>query len=85
MVTCDRFVTMSAKSVTVPAGQFKAKCLALLDRVETRGESYIVTKRGRPVARVVPLSQGVSLSLRGSLLEEDDLLSPIAVAWNATR
>ena len=39
----------------MPAGRFKAECLALLDRVEQSGEPVVVTKRGRPVAEVVPI------------------------------
>ncbi len=37
---------------TIPAGKFKAKCLAILDEVNSSGEPVIVTKRGKPVARV---------------------------------
>lgn len=36
------------------ASEFKARCLALLDRVHERGESITITKRGRVVARLVP-------------------------------
>jgi prevent-host-death family protein len=72
----------ASKERVVPAGQFKAKCLALFDDVELRGHVYVVTKRGRPVARVVPLAGKVS-SLLGSVLHEEDLLSPIDVEWNA--
>jgi prevent-host-death family protein len=39
---------------TVPATEFKAKCLALIDRVHERGEPITITKRGRVVARLVP-------------------------------
>ena len=35
----------------MPAGEFKAKCLALLDEVSITGEELIVTKRGKPVAK----------------------------------
>lgn len=42
---------------TMPAGEFKAKCLAVMDEVQASGEPVIVTKRGRPVARLVPLEQ----------------------------
>ncbi|MBM3777461.1 MAG: type II toxin-antitoxin system prevent-host-death family antitoxin [Acidimicrobiia bacterium] len=38
----------------MPAAEFKAKCLALLDRVHDHGESVTITKRGRVVARLVP-------------------------------
>jgi len=37
---------------TIAAGKFKAQCLAILDEVNQSGEAVIVTKRGKPVARV---------------------------------
>jgi prevent-host-death family protein len=39
---------------TIPAAEFKARCLALIDRVRERGEPITITKRGRVVARLVP-------------------------------
>jgi prevent-host-death family protein len=39
---------------TIGAGAFKTQCLALLDQVQETGEPILVTKRGIPVARVVP-------------------------------
>jgi prevent-host-death family protein len=39
---------------TFPATEFKAKCLALIDRVRERGELITITKHGRVVARLVP-------------------------------
>jgi prevent-host-death family protein len=39
---------------TIPAGQFKAQCLALMDEVEKTREPIVVTKRGKPVAKLVP-------------------------------
>jgi len=83
MVTSAKLVTMKAKERVVPAGEFKAKCLALFDEVETRGRSFVVTKRGRAVARVVPLAATKPSSLLGSLLHEEDLLEPIHVEWDA--
>ena len=68
---------------TVPAGEFKARCLALLDDVERTGETLIVTKRGRPVARLVPLENRRRRSLRGSVLRADDLVTPTGEAWDA--
>jgi prevent-host-death family protein len=38
----------------LPAAEFKARCLALIDRVRERGEPITITKRGRVVARLVP-------------------------------
>ena len=40
---------------TIPAGLFKQGCLALLDEVAEQNLELVVTKRGRPVARVVPI------------------------------
>lgn len=68
----------------VAAAEFKAKCLAIFDAVEHKGRSFVVTKRGRPVARVVPLPRGPSF-LRGSLLHEEDLLAPVDSDWEARR
>lgn len=89
MVTSDTHMTMSARAKTrketsIPAGEFKAKCLALLDEVDATGRTIVVTKRGRAVARVVPLSNAAAAaSLVGTLLEEEDLLSPVAASWDA--
>ena len=48
--------TLECVSRTVSASRFKAQCLSLLDEVAESGEEVIVTKRGKPVARLVPLS-----------------------------
>jgi len=75
-----------AKAVKrIPAGEFKAKCLALLDEVAETGTPLIVTKRGKPVARVVPVTETRVKSLKGSIVYEGDLLSPIGVTWDASR
>jgi len=41
----------------IAAAEFKAKCLGLIDRVRDRGESITITKRGRVVARLVPIEE----------------------------
>ncbi|HEY3352978.1 MAG TPA: type II toxin-antitoxin system Phd/YefM family antitoxin [Polyangia bacterium] len=75
---------MATKDRTIPAGEFKARCLALLDEVARTGRAVRVTKRGRPVARVVPLEEHEPASLRGSVLHETDLVSPVEADWDAT-
>jgi prevent-host-death family protein len=64
---------------TIGAGEFKAKCLALLDEVSETGRHLVVTKRGRPVAEIVPVEPAPSLE--GSIVREGDLISPIDEAW----
>jgi prevent-host-death family protein len=41
----------------IPAAKFKATCLELMDRVEATGETIVITKHGRPVARLVSASR----------------------------
>lgn len=68
----------------ISASRFKARCLALLDEVAEGGAELTVTKRGRPVARVVPVDE--SSSLEGSvktLVDEAELLAPIGDGWEA--
>lgn len=38
----------------IAAGEFKAKCLELMDRVQREGIELVITKRGKPVAKLVP-------------------------------
>ena len=73
---------MGSTQRRMPAGEFKAKCLALLDEVAATGTSIVVTKYGKPVAKVVPLHDGDELpDLRGSVVREGDIVSPIDVRW----
>lgn len=39
---------------TIPAGKFKAQCLALIDDVHDHGEEVLITKRGKVMAKLVP-------------------------------
>ena len=66
------------------AGEFKAKCLSVLDDVAAGGREVVITKRGRPVAKLVPL-EASSAPLEGLIVEQGDLLSPIDVPWKAAR
>lgn len=42
---------------TMAAGDFKAKCLAVMNEVEAKREPVLITKRGKPVAKLVPIEQ----------------------------
>jgi prevent-host-death family protein len=45
------------KSKTIPAGEFKARCLAVMDEVAAKRQAVIITKRGKPVAKLVPVEK----------------------------
>lgn len=56
---------------TMPAGEFKAKCLAIMDRVAETGTRVIITKYGHPVAALVPCPPPAELpQLWGSCKDE---------------
>ncbi|MFZ0785025.1 MAG: type II toxin-antitoxin system Phd/YefM family antitoxin [Candidatus Acidiferrales bacterium] len=42
---------------TMTAGYFKAKCLAVIDQVQTTREAILITKDGKPVANLVPVDE----------------------------
>jgi prevent-host-death family protein len=45
------------KTKTIPAGTFKARCLAIMDEVAAKRQAVIITKRGKPVAKLVPVEK----------------------------
>jgi len=77
-------MTMVMKERSIAAGKFKAECLSLLDEVAETGRPLVVTKRGKPVARVVGIEPPPSL--RGSvriLVSEEEFLAPLDEPWAA--
>lgn len=71
----------------IKAGEFKAKCLELMDRVAETREEIIITKRGKPIAKLVPLSDAPERDLfgymKGTAVQLGDIISPIDVEWEA--
>jgi len=74
----------------IPAAQFKAECLKLMDQVAKRHTEIIITKRGRPVARLVPVSpespkskSGVWGWMKDSVEVLGDIVSPMDESWSA--
>ena len=69
----------------IPASKFKEQCLALLDHVDPDG--IVITKRGKPVARLLPFaadSADLIGSLAGKIRIKGDILST-GVDWRAER
>jgi prevent-host-death family protein len=65
------------------AAKFKAQCLALLDEVDAEG--LVITKRGKPVAKLIPIaSESATLigSLEGKVEIRGDILST-GTGWHA--
>ncbi len=66
---------------TLPAGKFKAQCLALIDDVYEHGGEVLITKRGKPKAKLVPIAERKPEStfgfLKGRARVVGDIVSPI--------
>lgn len=73
--------------MNMPAGEFKAKCLKLMDHVRERHESVVITKRGKPVAKLVPIgeepSEGLFGFLKDSVVIRGDIVESTEEKWHA--
>jgi len=81
-------MTMGRRSVMkyMPAGTFKARCLAVMKKVQATGEPVIVTKRGTPVVKVVPVQpekMDIFGFMTGKIKIVGDIESPIPVEWES--
>jgi prevent-host-death family protein len=72
----------------IKASEFKAKCLAVLDEVERTRQPVVITKRGKPVAELVPhqpVKRELFGLLKGRVEIVGDIISPIDVEWEALK
>ena len=69
----------------IPAAQFKAECLKLMDLVEKTREPVVITKHGRPVAQLAPVSSDTD-SLFGYMKDtfrvDGDVMAPVDEKWS---
>ncbi len=68
---------------TIQAGEVKNKCLAILDEVNKTGRALVITKHGKPVARLSPIKQPPSLL--GSVKYHGDIVAPLDLEWDAAK
>jgi prevent-host-death family protein len=74
----------------IAAGKFKAQCLKVMEQVRTTREPVLITKRGQPLAKLVPaekLSDNFIGRLEGIFTIVGDIESPIVPLedWDALR
>ncbi len=71
---------------TLTVSKFKATCLAVLEEVHRKKKRILITKRGKPIAEVVPPGgQDQKTPLRETLTHLGDVVSPVASdEWSAT-
>ena len=75
---------------TVPAGEFKARCLRIMEEVRTKRLTVLITKKGRPVAKLVPADEDadeVFGRLQGVLEIIGDIEAPVVAPedWKVLR
>jgi prevent-host-death family protein len=77
------------QTLEIGAAEFKAKCLQLLDEIsERKREAIIITKRGKPVARLAPIAKPggpIYGALKGLAKIHGDLTEPLDIEWEALR
>jgi prevent-host-death family protein len=67
------------KTKTMPAGQFKVHCLAVMDEVAAKRQAVVITKRGKPVAKLVPVEKekdDIFGFYKGKIEIKGDIVSP---------
>ena len=73
----------------IAAGVFKARCLTLLDDVQRSRKEIVITKRGKPVARLVPVEKTAAPSpwgwMKGTIEIRGDIVGPTGEVWDADR
>lgn len=75
---------------TMAAGKFKAQCLKVIDRVNVTREPVVITKKGRPIAKLVPADpprEDIFGCLAGTIEIVGDIESPVEPpeAWEVLR
>ena len=71
---------------TITVSEFKTRCLRLMDEVTAMGEDIIVTKRGKPIGRFVPMKAPRRPpwgKYSSQLKFTGDVMSPVDVDWKA--
>ncbi len=73
---------------TIPADVFKAQCLAIMDEVQARRETVVITKHGKPVAKLVPADKefdDIYNFLHGKGEINGDIIAPAINDWGRLR
>jgi prevent-host-death family protein len=82
-----RYITMvKDMSVvrTISAGEFKAKCLKLMDYVNQSHQVIVITKHNKPVARLTPITdepKDVFGCMKNTVTIKSNIIDPIDVLW----
>lgn len=80
-------ISMDGEIMQLAASNFKAKCLKLMDYVNESHEEIVITKHGKPVAKLIPYSQTPQKALfgfmKGSVQINGDIIASVDEKWDA--
>ena len=71
---------------TLSKSQFKPRAFEYFRRVQERRETLVITDRGRPVLKIMPIAEDDDAdlaALRGSVLRYEDPLEPVDQPWES--
>jgi prevent-host-death family protein len=74
--------------IQVSASDFKTHCLQYIDMASTQHKNLVITKRGKPVARLVPYKEEVREAfgwMAGTGVICGDIMEPLDVEWDALK
>lgn len=75
---------MANEPRSISSSEFRAKCFAVLNEVRETRQEIVITKEGKPVARLVPFERPLIPDLRHMFaFPLGDIESPIDVVWEA--
>jgi prevent-host-death family protein len=75
----------------IAAAEFKAKCLQIMDHVASAGQPVVVTKRGKPIVRIVPIEEALPDNVFGCLADQFEIVGDIegsilpAALWGGSK
>ena len=72
---------------SLSVSEFKSKCLAVLQDVNKQKKRVVITKRGKPIAEVIPYDpREKEIPLKDTVLFMGDIISPVADEdWEALK
>jgi len=64
---------------SLSVSEFKSKCLAVLQDVNKQKKRVVITKRGKPIAEVIPYDlKEKQIPLKDTVIFMGDIISPVA-------
>lgn len=78
-------VIIMKQDKTIAAGEFKAKCLQLMNLVRDTHQSIVITKHNVPIAKLTPVNEEPDVDVFGCMKNtvaiKDDIINPIDTHW----